>query len=289
MRPSIHPDTTLGFVRIAVSDLQRALDFYQNTLGFKLHRREGNHARLGAGENDLLVLDELPNARRVNRATGLYHFAMRVPSRVALAHALKQLADTNAPLQGFADHLVSEAIYLADPDGNGIEIYRDRPRDEWRDARGNLKMGTEPLDVRGVLDELKNNGAPWHGLERGTVLGHMHLKVAHIADAEEFYCGILGFDFIMRYGPAALFVSAGGYHHHIGLNTWESAGAPPLPSDALGLREFVVRVPNRAELDPVIERAQKAGIAIRETDAGFVVRDPSQNEIALTTQSGESK
>lgn len=284
MQSSIHPDTTLGYVRIAVSDMQRALDFYRNTLGFKVHQREATRARLGAGADDLLVLDELPNARHVRRATGLYHFAIRVPSRVALAHSLKQLADTDTRLHGFADHLVSEAIYLADPDGNGIEIYRDRPRAEWRDERGDLKMGTEPLDVRGVLSELNGNGATWSGLERGTALGHMHLKVAHIADAEEFYCGILGFDLIMRYGPDALFVSAGGYHHHIGLNTWESAGAPPLPDDAVGLREFLVRVPNRAELDAISARVQNAGLSIQERGDEILVRDPSQNQIALAVR-----
>lgn len=279
---SIHPDTILGRVRVAVSDVDEALAFYQRALGLQLRARQDNTAYLGAGDADIVVLEQATNPQSLTRATGLYHFAIRVPSRVALAHSLKNFADTETPLGGFADHLVSEAIYLDDPDGNGIEVYRDRPRDAWYDARGKLKLATDPLDVHGLLGELNGNGANWRGMERGTQLGHMHLKVAHIPDAKEFYCDVLGFDFVMGYGPAAIFVSAGGYHHHIGLNTWESAGASPPPPGSIGLRDFVVRLPNRAERDAVVARVQRAGIAMSETPDGILVRDPSQNGVVLS-------
>lgn len=280
---TIHPDTTLGRVRIAVSDLDQSLLFYQNALGLHLRQHQGDTAHLGAGDNDIVMLEQAANAQSPARATGLYHVAIRVPSRHALAQSLKNFVATETPLGGFADHLVSEAIYLQDLDGNGIEVYCDRPRNEWYDARGKIKMATDPLDVRGLLGELDGNGTGWQGMERDTQVGHMHLKVANIPDAKEFYCGVLGFDFVMGYGPSALFVSAGGYHHHIGMNTWESAGAPPPPPNALGLRDFVVHLPNRAELDAVVARVHQAGIAVTETSDGLLVRDPSQNGIVLTS------
>ncbi|MBI5304657.1 MAG: VOC family protein [Chloroflexi bacterium] len=278
---SIHPDTTLGYVRVAVSNVDESLIFYQNALGLQLRERAGNTAYLGAGADDIVVLEQATNAQLPAPATGLYHFAIRVPSRHALAQSLKNFIETKTPLGGFADHLVSEAIYLADPDGNGIEVYRDRPRNEWYDAHGKLTMATDPLDVRGLLGEVQGNGAGWQGMERGTQLGHMHLKVAQIAESKKFYCDVLGFDFVADYGPSAAFVSAGGYHHHIGMNTWESAGAPPPPPDTIGLRDFIVRLPNRAELDTVLGRVEHAGIAIEATHAGSLVRDPSQNGVVL--------
>lgn len=278
---TIHPDTILGRVRMAVSDLDQSLLFYQNALGLRLRERRGDTAFLGAGGDDIVVLEQIANAQTPARATGLYHVAIRVPSRHALAQSLKNFVETETPLGGFADHLVSEAIYLDDPDGNGIEVYHDRPRNEWYDARGKIKMATDPLDVKGLLGELNGNGAGWQGMERGTQVGHMHLKVASIPDSKEFYCGVLGFDFVMGYGPSAMFVSAGGYHHHIGMNTWESAGAPPPPPNSIGLRDFVVQLPSRAELDAVVARVQHAGITLTETQDGALVRDPAQNQIVL--------
>ena len=195
------------------------------------------------------------------------------------------MADTQYPLQGFADHLVSEAIYLADPDGNGIEVYRDRPRSEWYDAQGKIRMASDPLDIRGILAELEGEEGAWRGFDAGTQLGHMHLQVANVAAAQEFYTRVIGFDLIMRYGPSAAFVSAGGYHHHIGMNTWNSAGAPPPPRESIGLRYFVTRLPNLAELGKVLDRVQAAGIVAEEQDEGVLVRDPSQIGMLLTAPS----
>jgi len=154
MPESIHPDAKIGAVHLTVANLDRSLDFYQNQLGFKLHRREGDTARLGAGGRDLLVLTQIPEAPHPRGTTGLYHFAILVPSRLELARSLRRIAETRTPVQGFSDHLVSEAIYLPDPDGNGIEIYRDRPRDEWPRDDGRLRMATDPLDIDGILAEL---------------------------------------------------------------------------------------------------------------------------------------
>lgn len=281
---SIHPDSTLAYVQLTVSDLARASEFYRRALGFKVRRCEDGTAFLGAGGDDLLVLTERPGARQTRGTTGLYHFAIRVPSRVDLARVIQRVVETQTPVQGFADHSVSEAMYLADPDGNGIEIYRDRPRDEWRDDQGRLRMTTEPIDLDGVMSGLKEANESRDALPIGTVLGHVHLKVSHVRESEAFYCGVLGFDLTARYGPAAAFVSAGGYHHHIGMNTWESAGSPPAPEDAVGLRFFVVHVPNAAELQSVADRVRRAGLALRETDAGWLIRDPSQNSIAFAAR-----
>ncbi|MBX3083225.1 MAG: VOC family protein [Anaerolineae bacterium] len=274
----------LGAVHIAVSDLERSLSYYQTSLGFKVHRRAGSTAYLGAGGVDLLVLTEQPNAKPLQRWTGLYHFAILVPSRLELAQVLRRLIETRTPLGGFADHLVSEAIYLNDPDGNGIEIYRDRPRTDWYDKNGRFVMGTEQLDIDGVLAELKNASGAWAGLAPDTVLGHMHLKVASISDAKAFYVGVLGFDVMASMG-SALFLSAGGYHHHLGMNIWESANAPAAPADAVGLREFVVNLRSQAELDKVLARIQAANLPIEQHTQGYLVRDPSQNAVILTAGS----
>lgn len=276
---SIHPDTTLGHVHLIVSNLERSLEFYQQVLGFKLHRQQGGTAYLGAGKADLLALTERPNARPARGTTGLYHFAILVPTRLELAQSLKRIADTQSQVQGFADHWVSEAIYLPDPDGNGIEIYRDRPRAEWPYRNGQLQMGTDPLDVNDVLAELPQNPDPWPGLHPDTVLGHIHLHVAGIPQAQEFYRDVLGFDLVLHYGPSAAFLSAGGYHHHIGVNTW--AGPTPPPPDAAGLRWFVIQLPTAGELEKVAENVRRAGIKLERHDEGLFLQDPVQNGIIL--------
>lgn len=287
MTESIHPDTRLGAVHLSVSDLERSLAFYQNALGFKLHRREGAQAFLGAGRADLLTLLEKPGARAVRRTTGLYHFAILTPSRLELAKALRNLAQTRTPVEGFADHLVSEAIYLPDPDGNGIEIYRDRPRTEWPRENGQIKMATDPIDIDGIFAELQGQPDGWDGLHPQTVLGHMHLRVAQIANTEAFYRNVVGFDLVMHFGPSASFVSAGGYHHHLGMNTWQSAGAPPPPPDAVGLRWYDILVPTRAELDRFANRAAVASVPVEEHGDALFVRDPAGNGVQIAVGGGQ--
>lgn len=278
----IHPDTKLDYVHLTVADLTKSLPFYQQVLGFQVHRRENGTVALGAGEQDILLLTENPDAKPLGRTAGLYHFAVLVPSRVELARVLKSIADQQVPVSGFADHLVSEAIYLPDPDGNGIEIYRDRPRANWYDARGKLIMGTDPLDLDGLVAELENVETGWTGLAKGTVLGHMHLKVSNMSSAQKFYTDLIGLNMMMSMGSAG-FVSAGGYHHHLGFNTWESNGAPSQPREGIGLRDFVIHLPNAEELSRITDRIRHAGFDLEETEAGLLVRDPSDNGVVLTT------
>ena len=283
---SIHPDTLLGAVALTISDIHRSVQFYQDVLGLEIHRREGRTAYFGAGAKDLLILVEdasaVQLASRGLRVTGLYHLAILVPSRLELARTLRRLVESGWPLQGFADHGVSEAIYLADPDGNGIEIYRDYPRPQWPSRDGRLQMVTDPLDVQGVLAELETDPAPVAiGLHPDTSIGHIHLRVANIQASEDFYCNLLGFDLVDRFGPSAGFVSAGGYHHHIGFNTWESAGAPPPPPGAVGLRYFTVCLPDSAELARLTARLQQAGLPLEETQGGILLHDPARNAVLL--------
>lgn len=268
----------IGPVSLTVADLARSIAFYTERLGFRVHAESQGSARLGAGAADLLVLVESPGAHRLPGSTGLFHFAVLLPSRDALARSLARLIETHTPLQGAADHLVSEALYLADPEGNGIELYRDRPREAWVWEAGAVKMTTDPLDVDALLEEGLALGSAWRGLPESTTLGHVHLRVADIASAEQFYCGVLGFDLTTRYGTMASFVSAGGYHHHIAFNTWGGTGAPPAPMGAAGLREFVVHVSSEVEVERVLARARAAGTPV---ESGAMVRDPSGNAVRL--------
>jgi catechol 2,3-dioxygenase len=285
---SIDANTTSGAVHLTVSDLGQSVRFYESHLGFRLHRSEHRTASLGAGGPDLLILSECETAPRVRGTTGLYHFAVLVPSREELARSLRRLIETDTLMQGFADHGVSEAMYLADPDGNGIEIYRDRPRAEWPMAGGRLGMTADPLDLEGILRELEGRQDSWPGPARETRIGHVHLHVSRLAEAEAFYVGTLGFDLMQRYGPSALFVSAGGYHHHIGLNTWAGVGAPPPPPGAIGLRHFAVTLPDRLALDRVAARIRAAGVPTEDAGGDILVRDPAQNAIVLSARPVQS-
>jgi len=272
----IDPRTTIGEVHLTISDLDRSVRFYQSHLGFTLHRRDGATAALGAGADDLLVLSQCETAPRVRGTTGLYHFAILVPSRADLARALRRLVGTDTVLQGAADHGVSEALYLADPDGNGIEVYRDRPRAEWPYVGGALRMGADPMDLERLLGESDGDA---QGLASGTVIGHVHLHVSRLPDAERFYVDVLGFELMQRYGPSALFVSAGGYHHHIGLNTWAGVGAPPPPPGAIGLRHFVVRLPDNHALAAIADRLRAAEVPFESRNDGVLTRDPAGNAL----------
>lgn len=281
---SIHPDTSMGAVSLTVRDLDRSEAFYRDVLGFKPLPRMGDTLSLTAnGKTPLLELRGDASAKpRPRHTTGLYHFAVLMPSRWDLARSLQRLADVGYPIQGGTDHLVSEAIYLSDPDGNGIELYRDRPREGWELINKEIHMESDPLDFNGILGELKDEPPAWDGLAADTRMGHVHLNVADLAETEHFYHGLLGFEVMMRRATGALFISAGGYHHHLGLNTWDGAGAPPPPPGTVGLLEYRIVLPDIKELGNVAGRVKEAGIAAEEVDEGFLIRDPSQNGILLT-------
>lgn len=282
MSTSIDPHTHIGAVGLIVPSLARSVAYYTQNIGLQLHRQEGGTAALGVGGPDLLILHEQPGVKPVARGrTGLYHFAILTPSRLELARTLRHLLDTRTPIGGASDHAVSEALYLTDPDGHGIEIYRDRPRREWEFPNGALKMTIDPFDMAGVLSELPGDAPAWTGLHPATTIGHIHLHVAQIPASERFYCDVLGFDLMMRYGPQASFIAAGGYHHHLGLNTWAGVGAPPPPTDTARLNWFEVRLPDAAALEEVVARARTAQLTLGQIEHGWQVQDPAQNQVRL--------
>ena len=281
----IHPDTRIGSVHLTVADLDAQQSFYERAIGLRELERDGHTVRLGPeGGPTVLELTGDPDApRRPPGSTGLYHVAILLPGRADLARALRRVIDAGRRFTGASDHLVSEALYLNDPEGNGIEIYRDRSRDEWpRDDEGVIQMATLPLDIDGVLGELDGAEPAAEEMPPGTAIGHVHLQVASIPPAEEFYSGALGFDVTVRTYPGALFVSAGGYHHHIGLNTWESAGGRPPAPGSIGLRSFELVLPSRAEADRVAEQARAAGADVSAGEGGAIVLDPWRDAVLLT-------
>jgi catechol 2,3-dioxygenase len=282
MPSAIAPQTRPGPVHVTVSDLARSVDYYRQAVGLEVNEQGAGRASLGTGGRELLVLIEKPGAGSSRGYTGLYHFALLVPERIQLAAWLAHAARDGVPLVGLSDHDVSEALYLADPDGHGIEIYRDRPRESW-EGRVGERLTTMPLDVEDLLGELDDPGsAPFDGLPAGTVMGHVHLKVADVPAAIAFYRGVLGFDLTAQLGEQAAFLSAGGYHHHVGANTWESAGAPPPPPGTAALRYATIVLPGSAARDEVVAGVEAAGSSVEERDGSPLVRDQSGNALVLT-------
>ena len=279
----IAPATTMGSVELAVSDLGRSLAHYREAVGLEVLDAAGNRASLGTGGRELLVLVEVPGAAPAAGFTGLYHFAVLVPARRDLAQWLAHAARDRVPLTGLSDHFVSEALYLSDPDSHGIEIYWDRPREVW-EGQVAERMTTVALDVDGLLGELADpRTEPFGGLPAGTVMGHVHLKVADIAETVAFYRDGLGFGLMAELYSSAAFFGAGGYHHHIGANTWESAGAPPPPSGSAALRHATIVLPDETARDSVCARLEAAGHAVEQSEPGPVADDPSGNKLVLTT------
>jgi catechol 2,3-dioxygenase len=283
-RAEISSQTRLGSVHLTVSDLERAIAYYETVVGLRLLTRSDGEATLGAGRRELVVLVEEPEARSSAGYTGLYHVALLLPNRPDLARWLVHAARDRVALVGLSDHFVSEALYLSDPDGHGLEIYWDRPRDVW-DGKVAERMTTMPLDVDSLLAELDDPvSEPFPGLPDETVVGHVHLKVASIPETVAFYRGLLGFALMASLGSQAAFLSAGGYHHHIGANTWESSGAPPPPVGTTALRYATVVLPGEADRDRVLGRVQESGQAPERSIAGPVVRDPSGNALLLAAE-----
>jgi catechol 2,3-dioxygenase len=283
MAESIHPDAYMGPVALTVADLARSRRYYVERIGLSALAEQDGALILGVVGRPLLYLYEQPGARQVHNTSGLYHFALLLPSRLELARTLRHLIDTGTPLTGASDHAVSEALYLSDPDGHGIEIYRDRPRSEWRYPGGVLKMTVDPFDAEGVLAELDDATAVDGGMPAGTVMGHVHLHVADLAAAEQFYVDVLGMDLMVRYGNMASFVAAGGYHHHVGLNIWAGVGAPPPPADAARLRWATLVLPDADALAAVKTRLEATGSVVEQRGSELFVHDPSANPWRIVT------
>jgi catechol 2,3-dioxygenase len=270
--------TRLGAVHLTVADLDRSVEYYEREIGLALRERDHGQAALGTGGEDLLVLVEEPRAKPADGFSGLYHFALLVPDRADLARWLAHAARDRVQLVGMSDHFVSEALYLRDPDHHGIEIYADRPRELW-EGQVWERMTSLPLDTDDLVSVLDDpTSTPFDGLPRGTVMGHVHLRVAEIAPTVAFYGDALGFALMAQLGAHAAFLSAGGYHHHIGANTWESAGAGQAPAGYASLRYATVVLPSADTRDALVERA---GRAVEAIDGSPVVRDPSGNRLAL--------
>jgi catechol 2,3-dioxygenase len=277
----ISPETTVGPVHLTVADLDRSLKYYREAVGLDVLEQADERAALGAGERKLLGLVEAPGAEPAYGYTGLYHCALLLPERIDLARWLSHAGRDSVPLVGLSDHFVSEAIYLSDPDGHGIEIYWDRPREVWQ-GQVFERMTTLPLDVGSLMAELPEpESEPFEQLPEGTVMGHVHLKVASIPDTIAFYRDVLGFGLMAQLGEQAAFLAAGGYHHHIGANTWESAGEAPPPEGSAALRHATIVLPDAAERDRALERLEQAGHMAEQSDDGPRVRDPSGNAVVL--------
>lgn len=278
----IPPDTTVGRVRLRVADIDDLAAFYERVIGLRALERDGELARLGPeGGAPLIELVSDPDAPPApGFSTGLFHLAILVPDRAELARSLQRAASAGWRLTGASDHLVSEALYLRDPEGNGIEIYRDRPRDQWGHDGGEIRMATLPLDLQDLLGELDPAAAPGNGAAASTTMGHVHLQVSDIPAAEGFYSDGLGLDVVVRSYPGALFLSAGGYHHHIGVNTWQSEGAPPPPEGALGLDRYELVLPDEPAVEAAAEALGEHGDPER-VDEGVLATDPSRNRVLL--------
>ncbi len=280
--PVIDRFTRMGAVHLTVADLRRSIEYYREAVGLGVLDHSDGRASLGAGGEELVHLVEVPGAAPSRGRTGLFHLALRVPARADLARWLTHAAHTQVPLAGLSDHFVSEAIYLQDPDDHGIEIYHDRPRELWEDRVDEIT--TIALDVDNLLTELADpRTETFEGLPAGTDMGHVHLRVRDVPETIDFYRDVLGLDLMATYGPHAAFLAAGGYHHHIGANVWQSMGAPPPSPGTASLRHATVILPTVDERDRVAGRVASSGQAPTATDDGVLVRDPSGNALLLAT------
>lgn len=284
MSTTLPSDIKLGIVKLYVSNLERSIRFYQEIVGLRLGKYNASSAELTVdGAQPFLLLEEIADARITPRrsSAGLYHFAILLPTRKDLGLSLNNLIKSGIHI-GQADHLVSEALYITDPDHNGIEIYCDRPRSTWRrDADGNYMMASDPIDWDGLLREAE--GTSWSGLPVGTTMGHIHFHVKNLQQSKVFYCDLLGFDVVAdaRETMRALFISAGGYHHHIGLNVWAGEEAPSRPANGTGLSYYTLVFPNRQTRDEAVDRLKLAGVQPAEIDDAAMVTDPSGIQLRL--------
>jgi catechol 2,3-dioxygenase len=281
--PALPATLRLGPVHLVVADLDRALAWYERSLGLHVHCREAGTAALGAGGEDVVVLHEDPAARPPGRHAGLYHYALLFPSRAELARAAVRLAETRTPIQGASDHGTHEAIYLPDADGIGIELAADRPREQWPTPEEEFSGGPAPLAFPALLATVTGE-APTAQVEPGLAVGHVHLHVGDVERGLAFYRDVIGFE-VWAQLPSAAFVAAGGYHHHLGFNVWRGRGVGPAPAHTLGLERWTVVLERPAEVAAVRARVVAAGIAVEDDADGFRVRDPWDIALRLVAAS----
>jgi len=268
-------------VSLKVQNLERSIEFYIDVIGFKLLQKEGNKAYMTAdGKQAILTLEQPEDVvPKQGRTAGLYHFAILLPTRKDLSKFLRHIAEIRYPI-GAGDHLVSEALYLNDLDGNGIEVYRDRPPETWKWNGELVHMDTLPVDFEDLLAE---TAEPWQGLPADTKMGHIHLHVSDLSKAEKFYTEGLGFD-IVSYYPNAIFLSSGKYHHHVAINTWAGVGVPPTPENGVGLKSYTVVLPDEEKRQETVQRLQALGAPVKKDGEIYITKDPSQNTIHLVLE-----
>ncbi|MFW6075126.1 MAG: VOC family protein [Chloroflexota bacterium] len=287
VRETLPATISLGSVRLRVADLERSLRFYRDILGYQVSTSDGDDltsvfpARDHQGPPHF-ELREVPGAAPASRhSPGLYHAAILLPTRVDLARVAMHLRQSGVPF-GHSDHAVSEALYLDDPDGNGLEIYADRPREAWPLTDEGVAMTLDPIDFSSLLGEISGPDDIWRGMPEGTIIGHLHLRVSDLEAAHSFYVDVLGFEPMMTTIPGALFISVGGYHHHLGLNVWESRGGWSAGEDHAGLDQFVISVPDAGSLDAVERRLESHGVDCDRDGESLAARDPDGTRIVTS-------
>lgn len=275
------PIMFVGQVNLKVQSIERSIAFYERVIGFKVLERTERQAKLTAdGKTALLSIEQPIDVEpKQSRTTGLYHFAILLPTRSDLIKIVRHFAEIGLQF-GSSDHLVSEALYLSDPDGNGIEIYIDRDASEWKWANGEVAMTVDPLNFTDLLSKGVND--LWKGMPEDAVMGHIHLHVSNLVDTEEFYTKGLGFEVVNRYGNQALFISDGKYHHHIGLNTWNGVGAPKPSVQSVGLESFTLMLPSEEMKNEMMNRLERIGAPVIEENGATIAVDPSGNRIILS-------
>lgn len=285
----IDPATKIGAVTLKVRNLNQMRDFYRDVVGLQVRHTSNDMIEFGTSNETLVRLRHLPHGRFVAGATGLYHLALRVPARADLGHWLSHFAEQGAPhWQGASDHGVSEALYLADPEGNGIEIYHDRPKGQWQiQPDGQIAVFVHRLDVDALIRDAPPGS--WKQLPPKTDMGHVHFKISDIDEARRFFAILCGFEIKTAYQRSALFVAAGSYHHHIGLNTWQSRGAAPLPAEAYGLSDTEIWLPSRSDLAQLASRLEDANWPISFENDDLLVSDPSGIALRFKSENNNSR
>lgn len=274
-------DIEMGSVYLTIIDLERSLYFYRDQLGFQVIQESADHAVLSAdGEIPLIRLKRLEHpVDKPKRTSGLYHFAILLPERKALAEILKSFIMCSVMMDGTSDHQFSEALYLTDPDGHGVEIYADRAKKDWEvNEKGEYAGVTIPLNAEELLT-LANQ--PWAGMPKGTKMGHVHLHVSDLIKSEQFYTEVLGFDPTIQMEDHAVFVSAGGYHHHLGLNVWNGRGVPHPPKGSIQMEKYTILLTDNSHLNSMMQHLNTMNIPFDNTDKGILIKDPAGQSILI--------